>query len=267
MRAVFYTVVVLSIVSCANWRKANAPVETPPPQAEVPAADPAPAVAEPPAVAPAAETTLVPPKGVAPEKSLGWLANGNTRFVKNRLRKDGQSMKVVEQLASGQQPHAIILSCSDSRVPPELVFDQKLGEIFVVRTAGESLGSNVTGSVEYATRDLGARLVVVMGHTSCDAVKVAMETIDGSSAGSPSLDQMAREIHAHLTAFKGKPASDTLEKESWANARGAALDLLLTSKLLSSMATSGQIKIVPALYDLKTGKVTFGNQVVRSAAM
>ena len=122
---------------------------------------------------------------VAPDTALKWLMNGNNRFVKTQLRmKEGQKPADIKRLSSGQQPHAIVLSCSDSRVPPELVFDQKLGEIFVVRTAGEALGDNAVGSIEYAVEHLGSRLIVVMGHTSCGAVKAAHATLQkGTSAG------------------------------------------------------------------------------------
>lgn len=101
---------------------------------------------------------------VAAEKSLGWLKNGNTRFVKGRLRADGISAKDRARLLAGQKPHAVVFASSDSRIPPEVIFDQKLGEIFVVRTLGLSLGGNVVSSIEYAVQDLGANLVVVIGH-------------------------------------------------------------------------------------------------------
>src|SRR4051812_34563258 len=83
-----------------------------------------------------------PSPSVSADKSLSWLENGNTRYTSHKLRKDGQSSEDVKRLSTGQKPHAIVLSCSDSRVPPEIIFDQKLGELFVVRTAGESLGDN-----------------------------------------------------------------------------------------------------------------------------
>ena len=96
-------------------------------------------------------------KGVEASKALGWLKNGNTRYRKGFLRKDGQSQKDIQRLASGQAPHSIVLSCSDSRVPPEIVFDQKLGEIFVVRNAGEIPDPASIASIEYAIEHLGSR--------------------------------------------------------------------------------------------------------------
>lgn len=106
------------------------------------------------------------PAGVEPMQAMKWLQNGNKRYLKGFLRKDGQTKSDIQRLNSGQKPHTIIISCSDSRVPPEIVFDQRLGEIFVIRTAGETLGANALGSIEYAVEHLGTRLILVLGHTS-----------------------------------------------------------------------------------------------------
>ncbi len=196
-------------------------------------------------------------KGVPPEKSLGWLKNGNTRYVKGSLRKDGQSAKDVKRLVSGQTPHAIVLSCSDSRVPPEIVFDQKLGEIFVVRNAGEIPDSASVASIEYALEHLGSRLLVVMGHTSCGAVKAAISTLDGADAGSPSLNNLVHDIHPRIASFKDKKHAADVEAESWANARGIAQDLMARSEIIRARVASGALMIQPALYHLDSGKVDF----------
>lgn len=195
--------------------------------------------------------------GVRPTTAIKWLVNGNTRFQKGYVRKDGQGKVDVQRLASSQSPHAVVLSCSDSRVPPELVFDQKLGEIFTVRTAGQALDNNAVGSVEYAVEHLGSRLIVVMGHTSCGAVKAAHSTLSGSSAGTPALDGLVADIHPRLQAYKGKAPSAGYSEEAWANAEGVARDLLRRSALLSAKWDKGEIWIVPSLYDLSTGKVAF----------
>ncbi len=195
--------------------------------------------------------------GVEPEKSLGWLKNGNTRYRKGFLRKDGQSQKDITRLSTGQKPHAIVLSCSDSRVPPEIVFDQKLGEIFVVRTAGQALDPNAIGSIEYAVEHLGSRLIVVMGHTSCGAVKAAMGTINGGDAGSPALNHLVADIHPRLQSFKNSTPTKDVQPESWANAKGVARDLVAQSKILSEKIRSGEVKIVSALYHLGSGEVQF----------
>jgi carbonic anhydrase len=195
--------------------------------------------------------------GVAPEKALGWLKNGNTRFIKSSLRKDGQSTADIKRLSTGQTPHTIVLSCSDSRVPPEIIFDQKLGEIFVVRNAGEIPDDASIASIEYAVEHLGARLIVVMGHTSCGAVKAALSTLDGADAGSPALNSLVHDIHPRLASFKGKSPSPGVQAESWANARGISKELLARSAILSAKAASGEIAIKTALYHLDDGKVDF----------
>lgn len=196
-------------------------------------------------------------QGVDAEKSMGWLKNGNARYTKGRLRADGQSTKDRSRLLSGQKPHAIILSCSDSRVPPEIVFDQKLGEIFVVRTAGESLEPTSIASIEYALEHLGSRLIVVMGHTSCGAVKAALGTPVGGDAGSPNLNKLVADIQPRLQSFMGKEHASDVEGESWANAKGVAKDLMARSKIISDRVKSGDVKIVSSLYYLDSGKVIF----------
>lgn len=196
-------------------------------------------------------------KGVAAEKALGWLKNGNIRYRKGLLRKDGQSQKDVKRLSTGQTPHTIVLSCSDSRVPPELVFDQKLGEIFTVRNAGEIPDQASIASIEYAVEHLGSRLILVMGHTSCGAVKAAIGTRDGGDAGSPALNNLVRDIHPRIASLKNqKPAAD-VQDESWANARGIAQDLIDRSEIIRNRVASGDLMIQSALYHLDSGVVDF----------
>lgn len=207
--------------------------------------------------APSAQDHHSPAQGVAPAKALGWLKNGNARFLNQKLRSDGQSKKDIEHLSHGQAPHTIVLSCSDSRVPPEVIFDQKLGEIFVVRTAGEALDHNAIGSIEYAVSHLGAQLILVMGHTSCGAVKAALGTMNGEDAGSPSLNHLVKDLHPRLAQYKGKKMSSDLSGESFSNAQGVAKDLISRSKILADKVTSGQLQIKTALYHLDSGKVDF----------
>lgn len=197
-------------------------------------------------------------EGVDPEKALGWLKNGNTRFVKQHLRKDGQSQADIKRLSVGQKPHTIVLSCSDSRVPPELLFDQKLGEIFVIRTAGETLDAMGIGSIEYALSHLGARHILVLGHTNCGAVKAACSTMEGGDAGSESLNSLVHDIHPRIKEYQGKKEfSKNYLKETWSNARGAAMDLANRSPIVHKMLSDKKIMISTGIYDLDTGKVAF----------
>ncbi len=194
-------------------------------------------------------------KGIDPEKAMKWLKNGNTRFTKGTLRNDGQKMSDVARLAAGQKPHSIVLSCSDSRVPPELVFDQKLGEIFVVRTAGEAIDPSAIASIEYALEHLGARNIIVLGHTQCGAIKAALATKDGKDAGSANLNKLVADLHPRLKNFSHKNHSADYGKEAFANAKGVAADLMTRSELISSRVKSGEAKITAALYNLSNGQV------------
>jgi carbonic anhydrase len=205
------------------------------------------------------------PAGVEPDKALQWLKNGNIRYLKGSVRKDGQGKKDRELNAKGQHPHAIVVSCSDSRVPPELIFDQKIGEIFVTRTAGESLDTSVLASVEYAVEHLGPRLIVVMGHESCGAVKAALDTYDTKKAGSPNLDRLVADLHPHLSREQAGKRSEGLLVEGRANASGVARDLISRSPIIKAAVESGKVKIVTSLYRLGSGEVEWGDTVASAA--
>lgn len=197
-------------------------------------------------------------KVVSADKSLLWLQNGNKRFLKKANRSDGKSQIDRDRLSKGQHPHAIVLSCSDSRVPPETVFDQALGEIFVIRTAGEVIDSAVLASIEYAVEHLHPQLLVVMGHTSCGAVAATISTKEGDTAGSPSLDALIADIRPRLPARGPAGASSkNLEIESSANAQGVAADLVKRSPIIRAHVEKGDLTIKPAIYHLDSGNVKF----------
>lgn len=192
---------------------------------------------------------------VPAEKAMGWLKNGNTRFATGRFRNDGASRADRSRLSSGQKPHSVIVSCSDSQVPPEVVFDQKLGEVFVIRTAGEAMDNNVVGSVEYAVEHLGANLVVIMGHDSCGAISASLASLRGSGLGSPALEALANDIKPRVQKFASMSPSEGLIDEGWANTDGVAADLIGRSAILRDAVASGDVKIVKAMYHLDSGQV------------
>jgi len=196
------------------------------------------------------------PQNVEPEKALGWLKNGNTRFVKAWYRKDGKTFADRSKLIEHQKPHTIVLSCSDSRVPPEHVFDQTLGEIFTVRVAGEALDSSVIASIEYAALHLGSRLILVMGHTQCGAVEATIAS-KRAPAGSPSLNNLIADISPRVAYSTPETKSSGLYKESFDNAKGVASDLLTRSEIIKSLVTQGRVKVVSAIYNLNSSKVDF----------
>lgn len=192
---------------------------------------------------------------VKPAQAMTWLKNGNTRFKIGRVRWDGASHKDRERLSKGQKPHAIVLSCSDSRVPPELVFDQKLGEVFTVRTAGQSLDFATIASIEYAVMHLGSNLIVAMGHESCGAVKAALGTLKGGDAGSIWLNQLVKDLHPRLKRFTELTPTENVVVESWVNVEGTVSDLLAKSDIIRGLVESGDVKIEKALYHLASGQV------------
>ncbi len=195
--------------------------------------------------------------GMAPMEALGLLVDGNSRFMRGKATHPSQSGKRRAELTSGQKPHAIVLSCSDSRVPPELVFDQGLGELFVVRTAGEVADATALASMEYAIEHLGSRLIVVMGHSSCGAVKAALATPPGSSAGSENLDTLVGMIRPNLKDFTADIATKepTVRAPVKAHVDGVAKSLMQRSHIIKEAVRSGNVKIVHGLYNLSTGKV------------
>jgi carbonic anhydrase len=183
--------------------------------------------------------------------------NGNTRYIKKQFRADGRGPKDRQRLLGGQKPHAIVLSCADSRVPPEIVFDQELGEIFVIRVAGEALDSSVIASIEYAVEHLDPHLLIVMGHTQCGAIDATLKTKEGSSAGSEALDKLLADIRPRLKSIPEGKGSANLEIESTVNADGVARDLLKRSEIIKKRVDSGDLVIKPALYRMDSGKVSF----------
>lgn len=198
-----------------------------------------------------------PAGGATSWEALELMKAGNKRFVEGRAQHPNQDPRTRAGLAAGQKPHTIVLSCSDSRVPPEIVFDQGLGQVFTIRTAGHVLDAPSIASIEYALEHLGATLIVVMGHESCGAVKAALGTPVGKSAGSPSLDALVAAIRP---AIAGRaPASDDrkLREPVKANTSATARALVEKSKIIRDRVNSGKLMIAQAIYGLESGKVEF----------
>jgi carbonic anhydrase len=195
-----------------------------------------------------------------PGEALKALTEGNARFEADRPTHRGELSVKRERLAGGQKPDAVILACSDSRVPPEVVFDQTLGDLFVVRVAGEVPGPEAVASIEYAVDHLGTNLVVVLGHTSCGAVKAGLTTPPGTSAGSPDLDRLVGAIRGNLGAdLAALTADPTARVAAERNARAIADQLYERSKIVRDAAVNLQrrLRVLPALYELDTGRVVF----------
>lgn len=197
---------------------------------------------------------------VPPDEAMHRLIEGNRHYVENKLTHAAMSNAATRaSLAGSQNPYAIILSCSDSRVPPEIIFDKGLGELFVVRVAGNIPDPVVLGSIEYAADHLGSTLIMVLGHERCGAVTATVEA-KGKSTGSKNIDAIVKEIEPSIDqAAKDCPATDRSGLVNCviaANARQVAARLIEQSEILRHLAAENKIKIVVANYDLDDGKVT-----------
>ena len=197
------------------------------------------------------------------QESLAKLKDGNLRFILGKHLHTGDSMEVVKTLAAGQKPYAIILTCSDSRVPPELLFDTGLGELFVVRVAGNVTDPIILGSIEYAAEHLGTPLVVVLGHEKCGAVKATVE-LQGKGKGN--IGTIVKAIRPALkqtkAAGKVSEKDDAQFVEAVADANIALVKATLTgkSKVLKHLVDTDKVKIVAAKYHIDRGEVTMMNE-------
>lgn len=196
---------------------------------------------------------------MTPAKSLQYLKEGNERF-QNNLKANRNLLEQVNDTSDGQFPFATILSCIDSRVSAKLVFDQGLGDIFSVRIAGNFVNEDILGSMEFACKLAGTKLIVVLGHTACGAVKGAC---DGAKMGN--LTKLIEKITPAVEAVKEPTdASQRNSKNLEFVDEVAKTNVQLTidrihaeSPILTEMEKNGEIKIVGAMYDINTGGVTF----------
>jgi carbonic anhydrase len=208
--------------------------------------------------------------GPTPAQAYGQLVKGNGRFAGGKAKHGDQTPAVRKGLAAGQKPHSIVVTCSDSRVAPEIAFDQGLGKLFEVREAGNALDPHAIASIEYAAEHLGATLIVVMGHDSCGAVKAAIYTAAGASAGSPSLDVLVKDLKTNLATAPltaEDTADPTVHKPVMVNVDAVVKQLVASSPLLKAKVDAGALAVVPAVYALDTGKVTFwGDEALKAPA-
>ena len=195
----------------------------------------------------------------SPADTLESLLEGNRRFVAGQMTHLEQDGTRRAELAAGQKPKAIILSCSDSRVPPEIVFDQGLGDVFVIRTAGEVADPVALASIEYALEHLGSNLILVMGHSGCGAVKATLSTPEGKSAGSHNLDKLVSMIRPNLAISPSMADDKTMLDPVKANVIGVSKSLSAHSEIISEMLHEKKAILAQGVYDLASGKVELLN--------
>lgn len=185
----------------------------------------------------------------SPDEILARLKKGNERFVDDKS--DGELSDAPRRrgLTDGQSPWAVVLSCADSRVVPELAFDTGLGELFVLRVAGNVANTSTVASIEYAVANLGSPVIVVMGHESCGAVTAAV----GGADHGRNLNHLLAHIKPAIAKAGDAPINDVVKT----NARLVADELVERSPIIAGAVKDGKLKIVPAYYEIGSGKVDF----------
>jgi carbonic anhydrase len=216
-------------------------------------------LASPRAILNAAQKAVVAsPKNLSPDESLKELLAGNERFVKGHPESPRRSPSEFSALAAGQYPEAVVVSCADSRVAPELLFDVGVGDIFVIRVAGNVIGGTgvtVKGSIEYAVAELNVPLIFVLGHSACGAVKAAMQHIDAKDSLPGAINGLVELVKPAVMKSQGMPG-DPLDNAIAMNVRLGIERLNRLQPILAPKIAEGKLKVVGGVYDLKTGAVT-----------
>jgi carbonic anhydrase len=198
------------------------------------------------------------PKVLTPDESLRALLAGNQRFVKGQIVNPRRSPADFSPLAKAQYPEAVVITCSDSRVAPEILFDVGGGDLFVVRVAGnvvDGAGVTVKGSTEYAIAELNVPLVLILGHSNCGAVKAAIQHINAKDSLPGAINGLVELIKPAVTQSKGQPG-DPLENAIIQNVKNGVTRLEGLEPILAPGVNEGKVKVVGAVYDLKSGAVT-----------
>lgn len=199
---------------------------------------------------------------MAKNKALKKLLDGNKRFVEGKSEYPNRCEETRTNLLKEQKPYAVILSCSDSRVPIEIIFDVGLGDVFVVRTAGHVLSPEVMGSIEFAIKELDVRLVMILGHENCGAVKSAITAFDEHQyfKVSTNLKSILKHIYPAIkNVRKNKNEDKFLDKAIRANIDFQVKDLIKKDKYIAKRLKAGDISVLGGYYSLSTGKVEIFN--------
>ncbi|WP_394992402.1 carbonic anhydrase family protein [Emticicia sp.] len=194
---------------------------------------------------------------ITPRMALELLKGGNTRFV-NNLKVNRNLLQQANETSDGQHPFAVILSCIDSRTSAELIFDQGLGDIFSIRIAGNIINEDILGSMEFGCKVAGSKIIVVLGHTKCGAVKGACDHIEMGNLTSL-LTKIRPAVDDELTITENRNSGNAefVEKVATINIKRTVKAITERSPILKEMIESGQIGIVGGSHDITTGQVTF----------
>lgn len=194
---------------------------------------------------------------ISPAKALELLKEGNKRFVDN-LKVNRNLLQQANETSDGQHPFAVILSCIDSRTSAELIFDQGLGDVFSARIAGNIVNEDILGSMEFACKVAGSKIIVVLGHTKCGAVKGACDHVEmGNLTALLSKIQPAVYDEKTVTENRSSSNSEFVEKVSTINVKRTVTAIMERSPILKEMIEKGEIGIVGGTHDITTGEVAF----------
>lgn len=198
---------------------------------------------------------------ISPRKALEILKDGNNRFI-NNLKAHRDLLEQVNETRDGQWPFATILSCIDSRTSAELIFDQGLGDVFSVRIAGNIVNTDILGSMEFACKVAGSKLIVVLGHTKCGAVKGACDHVEMGNL-TELLSKIQPAVYQEKTTIENRNSSNSAFVENVAeiNVKRNVKNIIERSFVLEQMIENGEIGIVGAIHNIETGEVSFYDDV------
>jgi carbonic anhydrase len=193
---------------------------------------------------------------MTPDQALAALKEGNDKFLTDAPYRQANDRDRRLEIARGQTPFAVLVSCSDSRVPPELLFGRGLGELFIVRNAGNTVDTTALGSIQYAVAELGVPLVVVLGHERCGAVDAAVKVVKENATFPGAIGQMVESIVPAVLRAQSQQG-DLLDNAVRENVRRTVNRLRTSEALFQELLRAGKLKIVGARYDLDNGDVDF----------
>jgi carbonic anhydrase len=200
---------------------------------------------------------------ITPRKALEILKKGNDRFI-NNLKANRDLLEQVNETRDGQWPFAVMLSCIDSRTGAELIFDQGLGDIFSVRIAGNIVNTDILGSMEFACKVAGSKLIVVLGHTKCGAVKGACDHVEMGNL-TELLSKLQPAVYAEKETtdpdLRNSHNPEFVENVASINVRRSVKNIIERSYIIEQMVENGEIGVVGAMYDVETGRVEFYEDV------
>lgn len=196
-------------------------------------------------------------QAITPLMALELLKKGNNRF-QNNLKANRNLLEQVNETSDGQHPFAIILSCIDSRTSAELIFDQGLGDVFSVRIAGNIINDDILGSMEFACKVAGAKIIVVLGHSKCGAIKGACDHVEmGNLTGLLRKIKPAVEDEKTIKSDRSSHNSEFVEKVAALNVKKTVASIMAQSEILKQMIDKGDIGLIGGMHDISTGLVEF----------